>query len=53
MIPKHTDVCFGFVMTAVTWTVSHFNEIVGACIGVTSLAVMIIRLRREWKHRND
>lgn len=50
---RHTDVAFGFTMTAVTWIASHFNEIVGALIGVTSLAVMIIRLRKEWKHRNE
>jgi hypothetical protein len=47
------DVVFGFLTSAITFIVSHFNAIIGGCIGVISLGIMLLRLRREWKHRND
>lgn len=50
---KHTDILFGWIATAATFVASHFNAALGATIGLLTLGVMILRFRREWKHRDD
>jgi len=50
---KHGDVMFGAAGSLATFVASHFNEFLGSAVGLVSLAVMLLRLRREWKHRND
>ena len=43
----------GAAGSVATFVASHFNEFLGSCVGLVSLAVMLLRLRREWKHRNE
>ena len=50
---KHGDVMLGAAGSVATFVASHFNEFLGSCVGLVSLAVMLLRLRREWKHRNE
>ncbi len=50
---KYGDVMFGTVAAIFTYAAGHFNEILAAVVGLVSLCVMLLRLRREWKHRDD
>jgi hypothetical protein len=50
---KHGDIVFGTVGTAGTFGLGTVNLWLGCVAGVLTVGVMAIRLRREWKHRND
>jgi hypothetical protein len=52
-IMKHGDIVFGTVGTAGTFGLGTVNLWLGCVAGVLTVGVMAIRLRREWKHRND
>ena len=50
---KHGDILFGAIGTSVTFGLAQFNLILGCIAGVMTVIVMSIKLRKEWKHRND
>lgn len=50
---KYTDVIFGYMASAVTFLAGHINDILALSIGISSLAVMVLRLRKEWRHRDE
>ena len=39
--------------TVQSFITSHFNELIGAAVGIVTLLVMSLRLRREWRNRNQ
>lgn len=54
MNPKNEIECAAGVLCAtLTWVIGHYNLIVGGLVGTTALAVWLLKLRREWKHRDD
>lgn len=50
---RHIDTILGMFGAILTFIVSHFNELIGAAVGLVSLGVMLLRLRREWRMRNE
>jgi len=50
---RELELFAGWAIAAIAWFASHFNAIVGGLIGVVALCVWCLKLRREWKHRND
>jgi len=49
---QNWDVIFGTAGTAGTITLSQINAYLAFMVGVLTVIVMTIRLRREWKNRN-
>lgn len=50
---RECELILGWMAASLTWILSHYNAIIGALIGTVALAVWLLKLRREWKHRND
>ena len=50
---RELELFMGWLAASITWIVSHYNAIVGAAIGTVALSVWILKLRREWRHRDD
>ena len=50
---KNGDIVFGTLGTVGTITLAQFNAILACGAGLLTVGVMGLRLRREWKHRND
>ena len=50
---RELELFLGWCAASATWIVSHYNAIIGGLIGTVALAVWLLKLRREWKHRND
>lgn len=50
---RHGDIAFGAIGTAGTFTLAHVNLLLGCIAGALTVGVMLLRLRKEWKHRND
>ena|GEM_PF-6837398 len=44
---------FGWMGFALTFLANHFSATIGGMVGIVTLAVMTLRLRREWRHRNN
>lgn len=49
---KHGDLLFGTIGTGSSLGLAHINLALGISAGVVTLCVMILRLRREWNHRD-
>lgn len=49
---KHFDIQFGFAGGIATITLNQFNSIIACVVGLLTVGVMLLRLRREWKNRN-
>jgi hypothetical protein len=49
---KHGDIIFGTVGTISTGILSTINIILAFIAGSLTVFVMVLRARREWKHRN-
>lgn len=49
---KHPDIFFGVAGTAGTITLTQVNAVLACLAGLLTVAVMTLRLRREWKQRN-
>lgn len=47
------DVIFGTAGTAATFGLGFVNVAAGCIAGVLTVGILILRLRREWIHRND
>ena len=47
------NIVFGTVGTLVTFIASHFDYAVACACGTVTLAILCVRFRKEWKHRND
>ena len=52
-IMKHGDILFGTIGTSATFGLSLVNLTLGCIAGVMTVIVMGIKLKKEWKHRND
>lgn len=50
---KHWDSIFGTAGLVGTITLGHVNVAIGCAVGAVTLFVMVLRARREWRHRND
>ena len=50
---NNNDIAFGFIGTSATFGLSQINLVLGCAAGVLTIAVMIIRLRKEWRNRNQ
>ena len=50
---KHGDILFGAIGTSATFGLAQVNLILGCIAGVMTVIVMGIKLKKEWKHRND
>jgi hypothetical protein len=49
---RHWDLAFGTGGFIGTITLAQINTAIACAVGLTTLAVMGLRLRREWRHRN-
>lgn len=49
---KNIDICFGIAGSVTTWGLTAVNGILALIAGILTVAVMVLRLRREWKIRN-
>jgi hypothetical protein len=49
---KHGDIVFGAVGTAGTFTLAQINVALGCVAGVLTVAVMLFKLKKEWRDRN-
>ena len=49
---KHWDSIFGAVGMVGTITIGHVNLAIGCAVGIATLFVMLLRARREWRHRD-
>jgi hypothetical protein len=50
---KHGDILFGTIGTTATFGLSLINLTLGCIAGVMTCVVMGIKLKKEWKNRND
>jgi hypothetical protein len=48
-----TVLAAGTLSTAGTWLIAHYDAIVGGLVGTVALVVWLLKLRREWQHRNE
>jgi hypothetical protein len=47
------NVLFGTIGTATTFLASHFNYALGCFAGMLTVGILLIRIRKEWRHRNE
>ena len=52
-IMKHGDILFGAIGTSATFGLAQFNQILACIAGVMTIIVMAVKLRKEWKSRNE
>lgn len=50
---KHGDILFGTIGTTATFGLTLVNLTLGCIAGVMTVVVMAIKLRKEWKNRNE
>lgn len=50
---KHWDICFGVVGTGTTFSLAAINAALACAAGVITITVLLFRLRREWRNRNQ
>ena len=50
---REFELLLGWAIAAIAWLASHFNAVIGGLIGIVALAVWLLKLRREWRHRDD
>ena len=50
---KHGDILFGAIGTSATFGLAQFNQILACIAGVMTIIVMAVKLRKEWKSRNE
>jgi len=53
VIRRYLDVAFGYLATAVTYFGHNFDKALAIAIGLLSVGIMIIRFRREWRHKDE
>ena len=53
IIKRNTDVILGSILATVNFIYSHINAAIACATGLVILATMIIRLRKEWRHKDD
>jgi Na+/proline symporter len=47
------DILIGTVGTATTFGLGFFNVVLGCIAGILTVSILLLKLRREWQHRND
>jgi len=47
------SVLLGTIGTAATFILSHFDKVLAIAAGILTVALLLLKLRREWRHRND
>ena len=52
-LEREIELAAGLTWAAATWIAGHYTAIVGGLVGTVALAVWLLKLRREWIHRND
>jgi hypothetical protein len=52
-IEREMELAAGLAWAAATWIMGHYIALVSGAIGTVALAVWLLRLRREWVHRDD
>ena len=50
---KHGDILFGAIGTSATFGLAQVNQILACIAGVMTIIVMGVKLRKEWKSRNE
>jgi len=50
---RELELAFGAALAAAAWFINHYVAIMGAILVTISVLVWALKLRREWKHRND
>ena len=50
---KNTDIIVGAAGTGVTFGLGFVNVFLGCVAGVLTVTILCLKLRREWRHRND
>jgi len=52
-LEREIELAAGLTWAAATWIAGYYTAIVGGLVGTVALAVWLLKLRREWIHRND
>jgi hypothetical protein len=50
---RELELFFAGLLAALSWFINHYVAIMGAILVTISVFVWALKLRREWKHRND
>lgn len=50
---KHWDLIFGVAGTGATLTLTQFNQLLACGAGVLTIFILVLRLMREWRNRNN
>jgi hypothetical protein len=50
---NYNDSIYGGVAAVATWVVSHWSGILSGLIGLSSLILLLLKIRREWIYRNQ
>jgi hypothetical protein len=50
---KHWDIAFGSGGTVAVITLAQFNQALACGAGLLTLAILALRLGREWRNRNQ
>ena len=53
LFERELELATGLAWALATWIAGHYTAIVSAALGTVALAVWLLKLRREWIHRND
>lgn len=47
------SVLLGTIGTTITFILSNFDKVLAYVAGILTVVLLILKVRREWKHRND
>ena len=50
---REMELFFAGLLAVISWFINHYVAIMGAILVTISVLVWALKLRREWKHRND
>ncbi len=50
---QNCDVIFGSVLAFASYLAAHVSEFIGVTTAIFILGIMILRFRKEWRHRDD
>jgi hypothetical protein len=53
LLERELELAAGLAWAGATWIAGHYTAILSGAIGTVALAVWLLKLRREWLHRDD
>lgn len=50
---KHRDIILESLATGLLWLLTNVDKAAATVAGLLTVGIIAIRLRKEWRHRND